>query len=108
MKIHFKPLVATLLLLNFEVAKANSPPPELVISWFTALEKACSAADPMHSALYKKGLLDIIDEDTKVSFRVTHDEIFPELVDSMASEVGKLNRDEFLRECTSLLIRKTH
>lgn len=108
MKILIKLLFSTLLILIFTVAKASSPPPELVISWFTALENACSMADPLHSGLYKKGMLDIMDEDAKVSFQVTHDENFPSLVESMAGEVAKLNRDEFLRECASLLVRRVY
>jgi hypothetical protein len=88
------------------MANASSPPPEHILSWFTALEKACSKADPAHATQYKRGLQDIMDEDAQLSFQVTHDEKFPSLVDAMASKVLNLNKDAFLRECTSLLAYK--
>jgi hypothetical protein len=102
----FKISLSVLLVSNIGIASASSPPPEIVLSWFTALEKICSAADPVHATQYKKGLLEIMDEDAKISFQVTHDEKFPMLVSSMEIEVKKLGKDEFLRECTSILIRK--
>lgn len=105
MKNILKIVVAGLLFSNFVIANASSPPPEVVISWLTALEKACSTADPVHAMQYKKGLRQIMDEDVTLSFKITHDEKFPTLVSSMETEVAKLEKAEFLRECTSLLVR---
>jgi flagellar biosynthesis protein FliP len=108
MKTSLKLLFATLLFLSFGIANASSPPPEIAISWFMALEKSCSAADPVHVAQYKKGLQDIMDEDLKLSSKVTNDEKFRALLELMEHEVGKLNRDQFLRECASLLVRSVN
>lgn len=108
MKNILKIVVAGLLFSYVVIANASSPPPEVVISWFTAVEKACSRADPVHAMQYKKGLLQIMEEDVKLSSDITHDEKFPALVSSMETEVANLGKNELLRECASLLVRNNH